>query len=119
MNLRKAIELIQSNLPVAVQETVSRALESNETTMELTVPGFSVWYMKAPENVRFICDRRLVGCETAAKAKWLREQLDFLESSFTAATTLELWQSYCVTDVGRISFIIDTGRGKFCSGPFP
>ena len=87
--------------------------------MELTVPGFSVWCMKAPKKVRFICERRLVSCETAAKARWLREQLDFLGNSFTAATTHELWQSYCVTDVGRISFMIDTGRGTFCTGPFP
>ena len=107
MSLSRAIELIWSELPEPVAEAIGRA-ESSDSATELTVPGFSVWHMKAPENVKFVCERRLIGCEIPAIKKWLSVQLDFLDKSFAAGTTHELWQSYCVTDLGRIAFMIDT-----------
>lgn len=119
MSLSIAIELIRGELPETVAASVQRALVSCVYAKELTVPSFSVWHVKDPESIRSICKRRLVACETVSKGKWLTEQIDFLDRSIAANLTNYLWQAYCVNDVGRISFIIDTRRGEYRTGPFP
>lgn len=119
MNLRNAFGIIIKEVPETLTVIIQGAIDFNESSNEVTVPEFSLWRLKSPENLKFVCERRLIGCETKGREIWLREQINFLEKSFVAKTSHQLWQAYCATDSGRVSFIIDTERSEFCNGPFP
>lgn len=119
MSVIKAINLIRTELPEEVAVAIQHAVETSVTVDEVTLPGFSAWHMKSPENFKFICERRLIGCETEALAQWLRQQLDFVDESFAASSDKSLWQAYSVGEAGRRSFLVDTTRSCFCVGPFP
>ncbi len=119
MSLPKALNLVKGRLPSLLAEAAHRAAEANKGTEEVTVPGFGMWHVREVQSLRFTCEHRLIGCETAEREHWLKTQLSFLDQAVAASTAAELWQAYCITDTGRVSFLIDTGREVMCSGPFP
>ena len=95
------------------------ALKLNSMINDVQVPGFRLSYVSSPKDIKFICEHRLIGRECLERRKWLKEQIALLEQSFAASTQNELWASYCTTDAGVVSFLIDAERGTFCTGPFP
>jgi hypothetical protein len=119
MSLAKAIELIRREIPAAVAEAAQQAVHADMDAQEVTVPGFAIWHVSESQHLRFVLEHRLIGCETVEREAWLKTQLAFLDQAVAASAHEHLWQSYCTTDSGRVSFLVDVVREAFCAGPFP
>jgi hypothetical protein len=119
MSLIRAFEIIRPIVPLAIAQKVEEKLQSAGEQKDLSIEYFSLWPIRDPKYHRFVYERRLIGCENIVKEKWLKAQMCFLDESFAASTQDALWNGYFVDQGNRTFFLIDSSRGKFCTGPYP
>jgi hypothetical protein len=113
------LEIIRSELPVSIWETIGELYSLKSQCNEIDIPGFQMWHVTNLDKLKYVWDRKLICCETKTSEDWLREKIAFIADSIAASTDGEIWQAYCVTESGRVFFVIDAGRKKYCKGPFP
>jgi hypothetical protein len=119
MSLEAAIGLIIGELPAALAEAVRQALSTNINPDDLQIHRFCISRMTNIPGMRFVWERRLIGCESAERERFFKARLAFLDQSIAASTQGGLWHGWWTVDDKPNSFLIDDGRKIFCTGPFP
>ena len=119
MSLEIAISLILGELPAPLAEAVGQALSINKDPEILQIHRFYISRTSNIPNMRFIWERRLIGCETHERESFFKARIFFLDQSIAALTQDDLWHGCWTVDEKPKSFLIDASRKVFCTGPFP
>jgi hypothetical protein len=119
MSLEIAVSLIFGELPAPLAEAVRQALSTNKNSNDLQIHRFCISRLSDIPRMRFIWERRLIGCETAEKESFFKARLALLDQSIAALTQDDLWYGWWTAGEKPDSFLIDASRKIFCTGPFP
>lgn len=88
MSLSEAVALVQPRTPGSLSGRVAGRLAETGNEKDLTVEGFSIWYVEEPARLRSVLAARLRVAEQPSTREMLTKQISLLERSDSAQQDL-------------------------------